>query len=207
VADVSPRAVDPLIGEIRSGAGACIDIATLGETIQTCTACADLVATRRNVVVGDTIPGARLLLVGEAPGATEDAEGRPFIGKGGQLLDRLMTEAGLRRSETSVLNVLKCRPPDNRTPTRAEAARCTGWLDRQIALLDPPLVMTLGRSALTWAVDATTTLADVRGKVHDWRGRRLVASYHPSAALRFGPNGQPHAALAADLRLVAENLP
>jgi len=157
-------------------------------------------------VVGDTLPGARLLIVGEAPGATEDAAGRPFLGRGGQLLDRLMTDAGLSRGETSVLNVLKCRPPSNRTPTRAEASRCTGWLDRQVALLDPPVVMTLGRSALTWAVDAKTRLADVRGKVHDWRGRRLVASYHPSAALRFGPKGEPHAALAADLHLVAEAL-
>lgn len=155
-------------------------------------------------MVGDVLPGAKLVIVGEAPGATEDAEGRPFVGKGGQLLDRLMAEAGLRRGETSVLNVLKCRPPNNRTPTRAEAARCTGWLNRQVELLSPAVVLTLGRSALTWALGATTTLASARGQAHRWRGRQLVASYHPSAALRFGPNGQPHAALAADLRFVAE---
>ncbi|HVS68857.1 MAG TPA: uracil-DNA glycosylase [Mycobacteriales bacterium] len=203
---MSPRAGDPSILEIAGRAGAATDIDDLAEVVRSCTACPELAATRRHVVVGDTLPGARLLIVGEAPGATEDAEGRPFLGKGGQLLDRLMADAGLRRSETSVLNVLKCRPPGNRTPTRREAARCTGWLERQIALLDPPLVLTLGRSALTWAMNASIRLVDVRGQVHEWRGRRLVASYHPSAALRFGPNGEPHAALAADLRLVAEAL-
>lgn len=203
---MSPRAVDPSIVAIATQAGACAGIEDLAQVVRSCTACPDLAATRQQVVVGDTRPGSRLLIVGEAPGATEDAEGRPFLGKGGQLLDRLMADAGLRRSQTSVLNVLKCRPPDNRTPTRAEAARCTGWLDRQIALLDPPIVMTLGRSALSWAMSATIKLADARGMVHEWRGRRLVVSYHPSAALRFGPNGEPHAALAADLRLVAEVL-
>ncbi|HWC34687.1 MAG TPA: uracil-DNA glycosylase [Mycobacteriales bacterium] len=203
---MSARAVDPSIRAIAAQAEGCNDLDGLAAVIRSCTACAELAATREQVVVGDTRPGARLLIVGEAPGATEDAAGRPFIGKGGQLLDRLMAEAGLRREETSVLNVLKCRPPANRTPTRAEALRCTGWLDRQVELLDPSLVMSLGRSALTWAMNAAATLAEVRGKVHEWRGRTLVASYHPSAALRFGPKGAPHAALAADLQLVAETL-
>lgn len=158
------------------------------------------------VVVGDTPVDARLLVVGEAPGANEDVAGRPFIGKGGQLLDELMTAAGLSRADAAVLNVLKCRPPANRTPTRAEATRCAGWLDRQVELLDPWLVLTLGRTALTWSLGAKRTLSEVRGCVHDWRGRRLVASYHPSAAIRFGPRGAPRAALEADLRLVAETL-
>jgi DNA polymerase len=203
---MTARAIDPTVGVISERAGACSGIDALALAIRSCTACPELATTRQHVVVGDTRPGARLLIVGEAPGATEDAEARPFLGRGGQLLDRLMADAGLARSDASVLNVLKCRPPGNRTPTRAEAARCTGWLDRQIELLDPPLVVTLGRSALTWALNASTRLADVRGRVHEWRDRRLIASYHPSAALRFGPNGEPHAALAADLRLVAETL-
>jgi DNA polymerase len=203
---MSPRAADPSIGAIAARAAGCADLDSLAQTVRGCTACEDLASSRQSVVVGDTRPAAKLLIVGEAPGATEDAEGRPFVGKGGQLLDRMMAEAGLRRSETSVLNVLKCRPPKNRTPTRAETARCTGWLDRQVELLDPAVVLTLGRCALTWALSAATTLADARGAAHRWRGRRLVASYHPSAALRFGPNGQPHAALAADLCLVAQVL-
>jgi DNA polymerase len=117
-----------------------------------------------------------------------------------------MAQAGLARDEAAVLNVLKCRPPANRTPTRAEAIRCTGWLDRQVALLDPPLVMTLGRTALTWALGANVTIESVRGRPHLWRGSRLVASYHPSAAIRFGPRGAPRLALEADLGLVAETL-
>ncbi|HEX3706678.1 MAG TPA: uracil-DNA glycosylase [Mycobacteriales bacterium] len=203
---MSPRAIDPSRADIAERAQRCEDLATLAVAARACIACPELAATRHHVVVGDTVIGARLLVVGEAPGANEDEVGRPFIGKGGRLLDRLMADAGLDRTEVSVLNVLKCRPPSNRTPTRPEMNRCTGWLDRQIALLDPPLVMTLGRTALTWALGASTTLAAVRGRAHDWRGRRLVVSYHPSAALRFGPRGEPHLALESDLRFVAEAL-
>jgi DNA polymerase len=203
---MTPRVLDPSVDAIADAASACADLARLATSVRSCVACPDLAANRTTVVVGDTVSGSRLLIVGEAPGANEDLAGRPFIGKGGQLLDELMASAGLARAQTSVLNVLKCRPPANRTPTRAEAARCTGWLDRQVELLDPPLVLTLGRTALTWALGAATTLAAARGVVHDWQGRRLVASYHPSAAIRFGPNGAPRAALEADLRFVAETL-
>ncbi len=203
---MSPRPVDPSIDEIAGRAHACSDLDTLAAAVRGCVACDALAATRTTVVVGDVIADARLLIVGEAPGANEDIAGRPFVGKGGQLLDGLLAEVGLTRSETAVLNVLKCRPPANRTPARAEAARCSGWLDRQVELLDPWLVLTLGRTALTWAVGASITLAAARGMAHDWRGRRLVASYHPSAAIRFGPRGEPRLALEADLRLVAELL-
>lgn len=200
------RTPDPAIAEIVAHAQRCTDLATLARSIGGCTACTELAASRRHVVVGDAVAGSRLVIVGEAPGANEDEAGRPFIGRGGQLLDELMSQAGLSRAQVSVLNVLKCRPPSNRTPTRFEAARCTGWLDRQVALLDPQLVMTLGRTALTWALGAGVTLAQARGRAHEWRGRRLIASYHPSAALRFGPKGEPRQALEADLVLAAETL-
>lgn len=172
--------------------------------VRSCVACPELAAARINVVVGDVVEGAPVLLVGEAPGAQEDEVGRPFVGRAGQLLDRLLTGAGLDRSKVSVLNVLKCRPPANRAPRRAEVARCRGWLDQQIELLDPRLVVTLGGTALAWALGPGHRLADVRGRVHDWNGRRLVATYHPSAAVRFGPNGAPIAAMREDLRLAAE---
>jgi DNA polymerase len=168
-----------------------------------CVACPELVAERTQVVLGDVVPGAPVLLVGEAPGAQEDQVGRPFVGRAGQLLDRLLSDAGLDRAKLSVANVVKCRPPANRTPRRAEVARCRGWLEAQIALLDPRLVVTLGGTALGWALGPGHRLADVRGRVHEWQERRLVATYHPSAALRFGPNGAPMAALREDLRLVA----
>jgi DNA polymerase len=158
------------------------------------------------VVVGEHPPAARLLLVGEAPGAHEDVAGRPFVGRAGQLLDELLTEVGLARSSLAVLNVLKCRPPGNRAPRRVEAERCTAWLDRQVELLDPAVVVTLGGTALTWALGRGRRLVDVRGQVHDWRARRLVATYHPSAAIRFGPAGWPRQALRDDLRLAAASL-
>jgi DNA polymerase len=200
---MSPRLADPSIELIARAAGTCPDLEALAARARGCVACPDLAATRTTVVVGDTPANPHLLIVGEAPGANEDVAGRPFIGKGGQLLDGLMAQAGLARADAAVLNVLKCRPPSNRTPTTAEARRCTGWLDRQVDLVNPPLVLTLGRTALTWALGAKVTLADVRGVAHDWRGRRLVASYHPSAAIRFGPNGAPRKALEADLQFVA----
>jgi uracil-DNA glycosylase len=203
---MSPRLPDPSIALIAASAGGCADLDQLAGAVRSCVACPELAEGRTTVVVGDTPATPSLVIVGEAPGANEDLAGRPFIGRGGQLLDDLMGEAGMSRADVAVLNVLKCRPPSNRTPTRPEAARCSGWLDRQIALIDPPLVLTLGRTALTWALGAKVTLESVRGQVNAWRGRRLVVSYHPSAALRFGPRGAPRLALEADLRFVAETL-
>jgi uracil-DNA glycosylase len=203
---MTPRAADPAVGDIVVRAAACADLGVLADLLRRCVACPELARTRHSVVVGDTPAAARLLVVGEAPGASEDLAGRPFLGRGGRLLDALMAEAGLSRTDTAVLNVLKCRPPANRTPTRAEARRCTGWLDRQVALLDPAVVLTLGSSALSWALGPTATVRAVHGTVNAWRGRVLIASYHPSAALRFGPRGAPRAALEADLRVVAETL-
>jgi uracil-DNA glycosylase family 4 len=203
---MSPRVADLAIAHVAERASGCGGLDALAVAVRSCVACPELAATRTTVVVGDTPDHPRLLIVGEAPGANEDVAGRPFIGKGGQLLDALMAEAGMSRSDAAVLNVLKCRPPSNRTPSRVEALRCAGWLERQIELIDPPLVLVLGRTALTWALGAKVTLDEVRGRVHDWRGRRLVVSYHPSAAMRFGPRGAPRAALEADLRFVAETL-
>lgn len=183
-------------------------LAAVAREAAACTACADLAAARTHVVVGDVPAGgtARVMFVGEAPGAQEDATGRPFVGKAGQLLDTLLAQAGIDRGTVAVANVLKCRPPNNRPPTRAEAKRCSGFLDRQVALVDPELVVTLGGTALAWALGPATRLRDARQSVHDWRGRKLLATYHPSAAIRFGPNGEPMAALRADLRRAGELL-
>jgi DNA polymerase len=189
---------------VAQHAAGCADLDQLAATAATCVACAELVLTRTTVVTGDFPPRPRFLVVGEAPGAQEDETGRPFVGKAGQLLDQLLGEAGVGRSEIAVANVLKCRPPGNRAPTRAEAARCTQWLDRQFELLDPSLVVALGGTAVAWALGHGVRLGDVRGEVHPWRGRRLVVSYHPSAAIRFGPKGMPRAALEADLRVAVE---
>lgn len=194
---------DPAAAAIRAAAEHVPTLEAMGELLAQCTACADLAGTRRQVVPGEFPAGAGLLLVGEAPGAQEDEVGRPFVGKGGRLLDEVLTAAGLDRHTVAVANVLKCRPPGNRQPTRGEAQRCTGWLDRQLMLANPHVVVTLGGTAMTWALGTGLRLSDVRGRVHPWRGRRLVPTYHPSAALRFGPRGAPMAALHDDIRLAA----
>ena len=181
------------------------DLDQLAAQARGCTACG-LAVTRTTVVVGDFPPKARLMLIGEAPGAQEDASGRPFVGKAGALLDGLLAEAGLPRAQVAVANVIKCRPPDNRAPTRAEVKTCRRWLDQQVALVDPSLVVTMGGTALAWALGPGRRLRDERGRVHPWNERSLLVTYHPSAAIRFGPKGEPMAALRADLLLAAETL-
>ena len=189
---------DPAALAVRDAAAAVRSWPELVTAARGCRACPELAATRRSVVVGSAPQGARLLLVGEAPGAAEDETGEPFVGRSGQLLDRLLEEAGAARASVAVLNTIKCRPPGNRVPTRAETARCSGWTARSLELLAPVLVVPLGLSATRWFL-GSTTLAAVRGRVHEVDGRRVLPTYHPSAALRFGPGGEPVRLLAEDL--------
>jgi DNA polymerase len=176
----------------------------LATQMRGCVACPELAASRTTVVVG-TRPagGSAVLLVGEAPGATEDQLGVPFVGKAGQLLDELLDEAGLPRAQVAVANVLKCRPPGNRKPARAEVGNCRGWLSAQIRLIDPPVICALGGSAAEWFFGPSARIGELRGQPHPIDGRSVVATYHPSAAIRFGPAGLPRAGLRADLALVA----
>ena len=202
----APPRLDAAPEEVAAAAASAGDWAELAASASGCLACPELSATRRHVVVGDVPVSGRPLvaIVGEAPGATEDETGRPFVGRSGALLDELLAAAGLDRGRAAVLNVVKCRPPGNRTPRRAEVARCSGWLRRQMALLDPPAVVALGLSSAKWFLGPRTVLARARETgPHLWEGRRLHVTYHPSAAIRFGPNGAPRAALAADLREIA----
>jgi DNA polymerase len=175
----------------------------LVDTVTSCTACAELAASRTRVVPGTRPPGAAVLLVGEAPGAQEDEAGVPFVGRSGQLLDGLLTEAGLRRDQVAVANVLKCRPPANRKPRRAEVGRCRPWLERQLELVDPTVVVALGGTATEWFFGAGARIAALRTQVQRVGSRPVVVTYHPSAAIRFGPNGAPLAALREDLGVAA----
>jgi uracil-DNA glycosylase len=193
---------DAATAAVRDSARASGSWDELAAAARRCTACPELAATRRHVVVGTAPPGARLLLVGEAPGATEDESGLPFVGASGRLLDQVLAEAGLDRKRVAVLNTLKCRPPGNRPPTPLETAHCRGWTERQLALVDPAVVVALGLSATRWFL-GPTALAPVRGRLHDVDGRRVLPTYHPSAAIRSGPRGEPRRLLAADLALAA----
>jgi DNA polymerase len=172
-----------------------------------CVACPELAAGRKQVVPGQFPPGADLLLLGEAPGANEDNLGVPFVGRSGHHLDFVLAEAGLLRNTVAVLNVLKCRPPDNRVPTRAETANCRPWLEQQIELIDPLLVVTLGLTATEWALGRGTTLTAVRGHLHLFGTRPLLPTYHPAAAIRVGRTGKAAMLLDEDLRHAAALLP
>jgi DNA polymerase len=179
----------------------------LATRISGCIACPELAAARTNTVVG-AMPagGARVMLVGEAPGATEDDTGMPFVGRAGRLLDEMLAEAGLSRDAVAVTNVLKCRPPGNRKPTRSQVANCRGWLSAQLAIVDPAVVVALGGTAVEWFFGAGAKIGPLRGRLHDVAGRRVLATYHPSAALRFGPGGMPRAALREDLAMLVSEI-
>jgi len=177
---------------------------TLATGCRACTACPGLAATRASVVVGHAPPGAALVIVGEAPGAEEDRTGEPFVGRAGRLLDDLLAGVGLTRDRVALLNTLKCRPPGNRAPRGPELAACRPWLQAQLDVLEPVVVCALGLTAARWFLGPRLRLVDVRGRVLAHGGRQLVVSYHPSAALRFGPAGAPRLLLAQDLALAAD---
>lgn len=191
--------------DVRAAADGAPDLPALARRARGCTACPQLVATRTQVVPGVVPDGGRLLLLGEAPGAQEDAAGEPFVGASGRLLDTLLVEVGTTRADVGVLNTLKCRPPGNRPPSRAETAACRGWTERQLALAAPEVVVTLGLSATRWFL-GSTTLAAVRGRFHDVAGLRVLPTYHPSAAIRFGPNGEPRRLLREDLAAAVQEV-
>jgi DNA polymerase len=175
----------------------------LTAVVRGCVACGELAATRTQVVPGVRPDGSDVLLVGEAPGAQEDELGVPFVGRSGQLLDTLLAEAGLRRDQVAVANVLKCRPPGNRKPRRAEVQRCRPWLARQVELASPTVVVALGLTAAEWFFGTGARISTLREQQHSYAGRPLLVTYHPSAAIRFGPRGTPVAALRADLATAA----
>jgi DNA polymerase len=156
--------------------------------VDACTACG-LCRTRNKSVpgVGDT--RAQWLFVGEAPGAEEDAKGEPFVGQAGRLLDNMLAALGMKRgANVYIANMLKCRPPGNRTPTPLEAESCRPYLDRQIALIQPALIVALGKSAATTLLNVDATIASLRGRVHRYQGVPLIVTYHPAYLLRNLPD-------------------
>ncbi|UCE26209.1 MAG: uracil-DNA glycosylase [Candidatus Coatesbacteria bacterium] len=149
-----------------------------------CRACT-LYNTRTNAVYGDGDIDARVMFIGEAPGAEEDKQGLPFVGRAGKLLDRLLEEVGLRRGEVYITNVLKCRPPENRDPAPEEVDACLPFLQRQMKLIAPDLIITLGLHATQLLLDTKKPMAKVRGEVFDVDGLKVLPTYHTAAALRF----------------------
>lgn len=155
----------------------------LQESVKVCTAC-DLHEKRTQTVFGVGDAAARWVFVGEAPGAEEDRQGEPFVGRAGQLLNAMLAALGLKREEVYIANVLKCRPPNNRDPRPEEVAQCEPFLIRQIELINPSIIVGLGRHAVHSLLKTDLALGKLRGTKHDYHGIPLIATYHPAYLLR-----------------------
>lgn len=161
-----------------------MDWKELTEAVATCRACA-LHKNRKQAVLGVGDKEADWMFVGEGPGAEEDARGEPFVGQAGKLLDNMLSAIGLKRgNNVYIANVVKCRPPGNRNPAPAETQACQSFLDRQVALIQPRLIVALGKVAATTLLACGGTLGSMRNTVHDYRGIPLIVTYHPAYLLR-----------------------
>lgn len=164
------------------GPSDCPDLRALREHIGDCTRCR-LSEKRTQVVFGCGDPSATLMFVGEAPGRNEDLQGEPFVGAAGKLLDELLAGIGLERAQVYIANVVKCRPPGNRDPLPDEIATCTPFLARQIELIRPVVVATLGKFATQYVLDTNAPISALRGRLYRVDGRPVVPVFHPAAAL------------------------
>ena len=168
----------------------------------TCEACR-LSRGRTRSVFGVGSPTARLFFVGEGPGYHEDQQGEPFVGAAGELLDRMIVAMGYRRDEVYIANVVKCRPPGNRNPEGDEIAACLGFLERQLELVSPDVIVALGAVAARTLLKTTGSLRSLRGRFHDFDGRPVAVTYHPAYLLR---NPEDKRAAWGDLQLVMKAL-
>jgi uracil-DNA glycosylase family 4 len=184
---ISPRkpisAPLPVVTIATQPADRAATLQLIREDIGDCTRCA-LHKGRTKLVFADGSPDARLMFVGEGPGADEDAQGLPFVGRAGQLLNNMITAMGLKREEVYIANVVKCRPPGNRTPEPEEANTCSPFLFRQIDVVGPEVLVALGATAATYLLGQRQPLAALRGRVHSFRNSKLIVTYHPAFLLR-----------------------
>ncbi len=189
VSTPTPTLMEQLANRLSPQAGGSVPAAAvswpeLKQQVHDCTAC-KLRAGCTQTVFGVGDEKARWLFVGEGPGADEDVRGEPFVGQAGKLLDNMLASIKLKRgSDVYIANVVKCRPPDNRTPDADEIAQCLPYLQQQIALIKPKLIVALGKTAATALLARDATLGSLRGTVHDYHGTPLIVTYHPSYLLR-----------------------
>jgi DNA polymerase len=160
-----------------------IALQTLAEEAKKCMRCAELCSTRTQTVFADGPPGAEVCFIGEAPGADEDRQGLPFVGAAGQLLNKIIAACGFKREEVYICNILKCRPPNNRTPLADEAANCRPFLEKQLELAAPKYIVALGGCATTNLLQTTLSIGKLRGRFHDYQGIPVVVTYHPAYLL------------------------
>jgi len=175
----------------------------LRKEVAACQKCEELACGRTNIVFGDGSPGAKLVFVGEAPGAEEDKQGIPFVGRAGQLLTKMIEAMGLSREEVFICNVLKCRPPENRNPLPAEIMNCEPYLLRQLEILKPKVICALGTFAARALLKNEDTISSMRGRFFDYHGVKLMPTFHPAYLLR---NGSQKKVVWGDLQLIMEEL-
>jgi len=175
----------PALATIAPATDRAAALQIIRDEIGECTRCG-LHTGRHKLVFGDGNPEARLMFVGEGPGADEDAQGLPFVGKAGQLLNNMITAMGLKREEVYIANVVKCRPPGNRDPEPDEIATCRPWLEQQLDLIVPKVVVTLGKFAAQLLLDSKVAISKLRGREHPYRDGVLIPTWHPAYVLRGG---------------------
>ncbi len=158
-------------------------LGALEKEVRQCARCA-LAKTRLNVVFGSGDPKASLMFVGEAPGADEDARGLPFVGRAGQLLTKIIEAMGLKRDDVYIANILKCRPPENRAPLPEEISACQDNVARQIELIRPKVICTLGKFASQTLLNTSTVISELRGNFHEYKGIKVMPTFHPAYLLR-----------------------
>lgn len=166
-----------------------------------CTRC-PLSESRTHIVFGEGNPDAQLVFVGEGPGADEDKQGRPFVGRAGKLLDKMILAMDLKRKDVYISNVVKCRPPRNRDPERLEMDTCFPFLENQIEVIQPKVIVSLGRISTQRLLETKEPLSTLRGRFHDKQGIQVMPTYHPSYLLRAEPDRQPKADAWGDLQKV-----
>jgi uracil-DNA glycosylase len=181
---VSFDALAPLPMEIVPAGQRVAALEAVRAEIGDCTRCPLAYAGRHTIVFADGDPNATLMFVGEGPGADEDAQGLPFVGKAGQLLNNMIGAMGLKREEVYIANIVKCRPPGNRTPEFVEASTCSQFLVKQIDIVRPKVIVALGATAATYLLGVRQSLSSLRGRWHATRGAKLVVTYHPAFLLR-----------------------
>lgn len=182
--DAEDPAVDPVISlDAPPESVENLDIEGLRRAVAGCTRC-ELAKTRTQTVFGVGNANAHWMIIGEAPGAEEDRRGEPFVGRAGAMLDEMLRSVGLNRQDVFIANVLKCRPPNNRDPKPTEAAACRGYLERQIELVQPRIILAVGKSAAQNLLGCSDPVAQMRGRPHEINGIPLVVTYHPAYLLR-----------------------
>ena len=160
------------------------DLEELRKIVENCHLC-DLAKTRKKVVFGEGDPNAKIMFIGEAPGASEDETGRPFVGRAGQLLTKMIENVlEIPRSSVYIANIVKCRPPNNRVPTPQEAKTCLPYLLKQIEIVDPKILVALGATSYRYLTGDNTPISKIRGQIIKFQNRILIPTYHPSYLLR-----------------------